>query len=107
VAERGGDGFDERLDASAGWELAGVLADLDVLTLSAHDLVTTAQACQKLIARAEALQTRVFAELAARPEYTTCSCPADVVHTHRAVEPAGDEVSLTLRRSPLPSSTGD
>lgn len=112
MAERGGDAFDELVDGTTGWGLAGVLADLDVHALSAHALVTAAQACQKLIASAEALRMRVFAELVARPEYASCDYPAHpkahvdadadagLGHVHRAIDAAGDEISLALAWSP-------
>lgn len=77
---------------------ATALSELEVEELSTHDLVTAARAAERQKAYDEAVQLRLLAELARRPEYQRCSCPvdADAGHPHRAVEPAGDEVSLAL-----------
>src|SRR5690606_28109855 len=50
----------------------------------------------------DARMVQALAELTERPEYQQCTCPTDIEtpHTHRAVEPAGDEVSLALAWSP-------
>ncbi|WP_160312701.1 DUF222 domain-containing protein [Jiangella alkaliphila] len=85
-----------------GPELGVALAAVDPATLSAHELVVVAVARQRQLAHEEAAQLRVFAELAARPEYQRCDAPDDLAagHVHRAVQAAGDEVSLATRWTP-------
>nr|WP_246401565.1 HNH endonuclease signature motif containing protein [Jiangella mangrovi] len=70
--------------------------------MPAGGLVAVARARQRQIAHDEAALLRVFAELAARPEYQACTAPDDLApgHAHRAVQAAGDEVSLALRWTP-------
>ncbi|WP_198663591.1 HNH endonuclease signature motif containing protein [Jiangella endophytica] len=88
--------------APPGAELAALLACIDLTALSPHDLIVAAQARQRQLAHEEAALLRVFAELAGRPEYQRCGAPPELAsaHMHRAVEAAGDEVSLALRWSP-------
>ncbi|TDD93968.1 DUF222 domain-containing protein, partial [Jiangella asiatica] len=78
------------------------LAEVDPAELPTHDVVLVARAWERLKAHAEAQQVRVFAELAARPEYHRCSYPdtAAGTHEHRAVQGAGSEISLALAWSP-------
>ncbi len=83
-----------------GPHLTTALAGLDIEALLTHDLVVVIQAWERAKAHAEAAQTRALAELCNRPEYARCTCPIDVVHEHRPVEPAGDEVSLALTWTP-------
>lgn len=84
----------------AGPYLTKALAGLDIEALSTHDLVVVIQAWERAKAHVEAAQTRALAELCDRPQYARCTCPIDVVHEHRPVEPAGDEVSLALAWTP-------
>ncbi|PSL08329.1 uncharacterized protein DUF222 [Haloactinopolyspora alba] len=85
-----------------GPDLAELLSGLEVGEMSTHDLVAAIQATERQKSHDEAAQIRLLAELARRPEYQRCSCPvdADTGHEHRAVEPAGDEVSLAMSWSP-------
>ncbi|PZF83563.1 DUF222 domain-containing protein, partial [Jiangella anatolica] len=96
------DPIDHLAAAPPGPGLAALLARLELAALSAHELVVVAQARQRQLAHDEAALLRVFAELAARPEYQRCDALEDLAtgHTHRAVQAAGDEVSLALRWSP-------
>lgn len=84
----------------SGPQLTKALAGLDIEALSTHDLVVVIEAWERAKAHVEAAQTRALAELCDRPEYARCTCPIDVVHEHRPVEPAGDEVSLALAWTP-------
>nr|WP_246400908.1 HNH endonuclease signature motif containing protein [Jiangella mangrovi] len=70
--------------------------------MPAGGLVAVAQARQRQLAHDEAALLRVFAELAARPQYQACTAPGDLApgHAHRPVQAAGDEVSLALRWTP-------
>nr|WP_246400573.1 HNH endonuclease signature motif containing protein [Jiangella mangrovi] len=70
--------------------------------MPAGGLVAVAQARQRQLAHDEAALLRVFAELAARPQYQACTAPDDLApgHAHRPVQAAGDEVSLALRWTP-------
>ncbi len=88
--------------AAPGAELAAALAAVDLTRLSAGELVVVAVARQRQLAHDEAALLQVFAELAARPEYGRCDAPQDLGsgHAHRAVQAAGDEVSLALRWTP-------
>ncbi|SDU26695.1 HNH endonuclease [Jiangella alkaliphila] len=85
-----------------GPELSVALAGVDLAALSAHELVVVAQARQRQLAHEEAALLRVFAELAAQPQYQRCDAPDELGagHTHRAVQAAGDEISLALRWTP-------
>ncbi|WP_152690755.1 HNH endonuclease signature motif containing protein [Jiangella alkaliphila] len=96
------DPIDRLAAAPPGAELAALLACVDPAVLSAHDLIVVAVARQRQLAHEEAALLRVFAELAARPEYSRCDAPEDLGsgHAHRAAQAAGDEVSLALRWSP-------
>ncbi|WP_116952398.1 HNH endonuclease signature motif containing protein [Jiangella endophytica] len=96
------DPIDRLATAPPGAELASLLACVDVTSLSPHHLIAVALARQRQVAHEEAALLRVFAELAARPQYQRCGAPDDLGagHTHRAVGAAGDEVSLALRWSP-------
>ncbi|SDU66080.1 HNH endonuclease signature motif containing protein [Jiangella alkaliphila] len=96
------DPIDRLATAAPGAELGVALAAVDPATLSAHELVVVAMARQRQLAHEEAAQLRVFAELAARPEYQRCDAPDDLAagHVHRAVQAAGDEVSLAMRWTP-------
>lgn len=80
--------------------LAAWLSELSLDEIETHDLVLAVQAIDRLVAHVEALQVQALAELCERPEYARCSCPVDVLHEHRAIEPAGDEVSLALAWAP-------
>lgn len=96
---------DQIVDLAAmvpGPELAAALAGVEVQKLSAHEAVLVAQAIQRQQAHGEAQLMAVLAELAGRAEYQRCSYPddADVAHEHRAVQAAGDEISLALSWTP-------
>ncbi len=96
------DPIDALAAAAPGAELAAALAAVDLTRLSAGELVVVAVARQRQLAHDEAALLQVFAELAARPEYRRCDAPQDLGsgHAHRAVQAAGDEVSLALRWTP-------
>ncbi|WP_053203439.1 HNH endonuclease signature motif containing protein [Jiangella muralis] len=96
------DPIDRLAAAPPGAELASLLASVDVTRLPPHGLIAVALARQRQIAHEEAALLHVFAELADRPEYQRCGAPDDLGagHAHRAVEAAGDEVSLALRWTP-------
>lgn len=97
-----GDPIDTLATVPPGAELAARLAEVDLARLSPHQLIVVAVAGQRQLAHDEAAQLRVFAELAERPQYQRCDAPDDLAggHTHRAVQAAGDEVSLALRWTP-------
>ncbi len=96
------DPIDALAAAAPGAELAALPRAADPAALSAGELVVVAVARQRQLAHDEAAVLRVFAELAARPEYGRCDAPQDLGsgHAHRAVQAAGDEVSLALRWTP-------
>ncbi|WP_201777979.1 DUF222 domain-containing protein, partial [Jiangella alkaliphila] len=96
------DPIDRLATAPPGAELAALLARVDLTRLSPHELIVVALARQRQLAHEEAALLRVFAELAARPPYQRCGAPDELSggHVHRAVEAAGDEVSLALRWTP-------
>ncbi|SDU71495.1 HNH endonuclease signature motif containing protein [Jiangella alkaliphila] len=96
------DPIDLLATAPPGAELAALLARVDLTRLSPHELIVVALARQRQLAHDEAALLRVFAELATRPPYQRCGAPDELSggHTHRAVEAAGDEVSLALRWTP-------
>lgn len=96
------DPIDRVATAPPGAELASLLACVDVTRLSPSGLIEVALARQRQIAHGEAALLRVFAELAARPQYQRCRATDELGagHAHRAIEAAGDEVSLALRWTP-------
>ncbi len=96
------DEVDGHVHELPGPELAAWLCSFDIADVSTHDLVAMAAAWERVKAFADARLVQVLAELTERPEYQRCTCPSgpDVIHTHRAVEPAGDEVSLAMAWSP-------
>ncbi|WP_162605932.1 DUF222 domain-containing protein [Jiangella aurantiaca] len=96
------DPIDRLAAAPPGAELAALLVGVDLTGLSSHDLIVVALARQRQLAHDEAALLRVFAELAARPQYQRCAAPDELAagHAHRAVEAAGDEISLALRWTP-------
>ncbi|PSL05350.1 uncharacterized protein DUF222 [Haloactinopolyspora alba] len=94
--------LERALDTPPGPELAVWLSTLDLGELSTHDVVAVVAAWERQKAFTEARMTQALAEVVRRPEYQRCRCPidADAGHMHRAVEPAGDEISLALTWSP-------